>query len=75
MVEINLLFYNSGLNLMSLGVGVGAGGMNLFACLDESCPIMRLRVRRKFQLHGGYVSSLEEIEVTRKKCHMGNNLI
>ena len=56
---------------MSLGVGVGAGGMNLFACLDESCPIMRLRVRRKFQLHGGYVSSLEEIEVTRRKMSYG----
>lgn len=39
----------------------------IFACLVENCPIMRLRVRRKFQLHGGYVSSLEEIDVTRRK--------
>jgi len=54
MVEINLLFYNSGLNFMSLGLGVGAGGMNL--CL----------FRRKLSHYE--IESEEEVSVTWWIC-------
>lgn len=50
----NLLFYNSGLNFMSLGVGVGAGGMNLWL------------FRRKLSHYE--IESEEEVSVTWWIC-------